>query len=153
MDVETPILLRSSPEGAKEFVVPTRTKDSDPPKFFALAQSPQQPKQLLICSGGVDRYYQIARCFRDEDGRKDRQPEFTQIDLEMAFVSWGPDPGCADGWRMGGGEVRDVVENIVREIWSRVKGIVLPERFKIMTYTEAMTRVCIRLSSAFYTSD
>ncbi|KIY67356.1 aspartyl-tRNA synthetase [Cylindrobasidium torrendii FP15055 ss-10] len=140
LDVETPILLRSSPEGAKEFLVPTRTSSDEPPRFFALAQSPQQPKQLLICSGGVDRYYQIARCFRDEDGRKDRQPEFTQIDMEMAFVSWGPRPSDPEGWRMGGGEVREVIEKIVRTVWKDVQGIELPSAFKVMTYTEAMTR-------------
>ncbi|KAF8917784.1 tRNA synthetases class II-domain-containing protein [Mucidula mucida] len=141
LDVETPILLRSSPEGAKEFLVPAQAKDSERPRFYALAQSPQQPKQLLICSGGVDRYYQIARCFRDEGGRKDRQPEFTQVDLEMAFVSWGPDARhTADGWRMGGGQVRDVVEKIITSVWQDVKGIALPEKFKIMTYQEAMAR-------------
>lgn len=142
--METPILLRSSPEGAKEFLVPAQVKELEPPRFYALAQSPQQPKQLLICSGGVDRYYQIARCFRDEGGRKDRQPEFTQIDMEMAFVSWGPDTqNPPDAWRMGGGQVRDVIEKIIRTIWHDVKAITLPERFRVMTYQEAMTRVCV----------
>ncbi|CAA7260176.1 unnamed protein product [Cyclocybe aegerita] len=154
-EVETPALLRSSPEGAREFLVPARNPaSSDPtqgsqrqPVFYALSQSPQQPKQLLICSGGVDRYFQIAKCFRDEDGRKDRQPEFTQIDLEMAFVSWGknqpPSPSSADEtnvWRIGGYQVRQVVEKLVRKIWKEVQGIELPETFRVMTYYEAMTR-------------
>jgi aspartyl-tRNA synthetase len=150
--VETPVLLRSSPEGAREFLVPTRTspvtsdgKPTDKPLFYALQQSPQQPKQLLICSGGVDKYFQLAKCFRDEDGRKDRQPEFTQIDMEMAFVSWGvPETTTSaqsNEWRIGGGEVRDVVETLVQTIWKKVEGLGLPKGFKVMTYNEAMTRV------------
>jgi aspartyl-tRNA synthetase len=118
---------------------------TEEPQFYALPQSPQQAKQLLICSGGVDKYFQLARCFRDEDGRKDRQPEFTQIDLEMAFVSWGEpvsnSPPPSDQWRIGGTEVRDVVENIIRKIWQEVEGVSLPGRFKVMTYYDAMTRV------------
>jgi aspartyl-tRNA synthetase len=151
-EVETPVLLRSSPEGAREFLVPTRqlsASDSEEPLFYALQQSPQQPKQLLICSGAVDKYFQIAKCFRDEDGRKDRQPEFTQIDLEMAFVSWGesanvnppPDEGYPRTWRIGGVEVRRVVEDLVRKIWSKLEGVKLPKNFKVMTYYEAMARV------------
>ncbi|RDB23225.1 Aspartate--tRNA ligase, mitochondrial [Hypsizygus marmoreus] len=152
LEVETPVLLRSSPEGAREFLVPTRiskatTTDGetpDKPTFYALQQSPQQPKQLLICSGGVDRYFQVAKCFRDEDGRKDRQPEFTQIDMEMAFVSWGTSEASAsadsDIWRIGGAEVRDVVETLIRTIWEKVEGVALPKRFQVMTYNEAMTR-------------
>lgn len=114
------------------------------PLFYALPQSPQQPKQLLIASGAVDRYYQIARCFRDEDGRKDRQPEFTQVDLEMAWVSWGDHPSHgrpdSDGWRIGGREVREIIEYLIRRIWTTVEGIELPESFKVMTYEEAMGR-------------
>ncbi|KAF7331803.1 AA-TRNA-LIGASE-II domain-containing protein [Mycena kentingensis (nom. inval.)] len=132
-EVETPVLLRSSPEGAREFLVPTRSDGE--PRFYALPQSPQQPKQLLICSGGVDKYFQIAKCFRDEDGRKDRQPEFTQIDLEMAFVSWG---GQDSSWRIGGSEVRDVTESIIRAIWQQVLGIELAPNFQVLTYNNAM---------------
>ncbi|GLB33583.1 putative tRNA synthetases class II (D, K and N) [Lyophyllum shimeji] len=151
VEVETPVLLRSSPEGAREFLVPTRisTAGSDgasteEPLFYALQQSPQQPKQLLMCSGGVDRYFQLAKCFRDEGGRKDRQPEFTQIDMEMAFVSWGPreisKAEHTNVWRIGGEEVRDVVETLIRNIWEKVEGVSLPKGFEVMTYNEAMTR-------------
>ncbi|ODO01924.1 aspartate-tRNA ligase [Cryptococcus wingfieldii CBS 7118] len=146
-EIETPILLNSSPEGAREFLVPTRSPNADgQPTFYALPQSPQQPKQLLISSGAVDRYYQIARCFRDEDGRKDRQPEFTQIDLEMGFVSGAapePTPG-QDGqemrstWAIGGSEVREVVEGMVKKIWKEVKGIELEGWFRVMPYQVAM---------------
>ncbi|EPQ59543.1 aspartyl-tRNA synthetase [Gloeophyllum trabeum ATCC 11539] len=144
-EVETPILLKSTPEGAREFLVPTRIltsgDDGHGPQFYALTQSPQQPKQLLICSGGVDKYFQIAKCFRDEDGRKDRQPEFTQIDLEMAFVSWGRgDQDPADSWRIGGHEVREVVEKMIKSIWQEVEGVTLPDSFAVMTYLEAMSR-------------
>lgn len=120
---------------------------SSQPLFYALPQSPQQPKQLLVASGAVDRYYQLARCFRDEDGRKDRQPEFTQVDLEMAWVSWGQLDGQAgslvpetisDGWRIGGREVREIVEILIRRVWSQVEGVELPDQFKVMTYDEAM---------------
>lgn len=148
LEVETPVLLRSSPEGAREFVVPTRVSnshESEQPLFYALQQSPQQPKQLLICSGGVDRYYQLAKCFRDEDGRKDRQPEFTQVDLEMAYVSWGQSSPAtsefSDEWRIGGAEVRQLVESLIRKIWLHMEGITLSDQFKVITYREAMTRV------------
>jgi len=147
IEVETPMLLKSSPEGAREFLVPTRVGQSassgdtpTEPLFYALPQSPQQPKQLLICSGGIDRYYQIAKCFRDEDGRKDRQPEFTQVDLEMAFVSWGSGDTPKDNWRIGGVEVREVIESIMGKIWGTVEGTELPYAFPVMTYKEAMTR-------------
>lgn len=146
------MLLKSSPEGAREFLVPTRVTrqqsggmPSQEPQFYALPQSPQQPKQLLICSGGVDRYFQLARCFRDEDGRKDRQPEFTQIDLEMAFVSWGGHLPSAsvdsDEWRIGGSEVRQVAEGIIRKVWQEIENVSLEDHFRVMTYHNAMTRV------------
>ncbi|KAJ7179338.1 hypothetical protein C8R46DRAFT_1211911 [Mycena filopes] len=141
-EVETPVLLRSSPEGAREFLVPTRTPTAgEEPRFFALPQSPQQPKQLLICSGGIDKYFQIAKCFRDEDGRRDRQPEFTQIDLEMAYVSWGEQNSSgprSNVWRIGGTEVREVIETLMRKIWQDFEGVELAQKFKVMTYYEAM---------------
>jgi len=145
-EVETPVLLNSSPEGAREYLVPTRlSSSSSQPAFYALQQSPQQPKQLLVASGAVDRYYQLARCFRDEDGRKDRQPEFTQVDMEMAFVSGTAGAnatGRADSWGIGGGEVKDVVEGVVEKIWKEVKGVELPE-FRIMPYQVAMDVVSL----------
>ena len=166
VEVETPVLLKSTPEGAREYLVPTRTstipKDASPspsegidstqPHFYALSQSPQQPKQLLMCSGGFDKYYQFARCFRDEDGRSDRQPEFTQVDLEMAFVSWGGKSlSLMDrqrNWRIGGVEVREVVEKIIENVWKRERGAPIAdknpskERFKVLTYERAMSKVC-----------
>ncbi|KAI6105528.1 hypothetical protein F5141DRAFT_1124249 [Pisolithus sp. B1] len=148
LEVETPLLLKSSPEGAREFLVPSRVGRSahEPdmrPLFYSLPQSPQQPKQLLICSGAIDKYFQIAKCFRDEDGRKDRQPEFTQIDLEMAYVSWGPvrhiSGSQAVKWQIGGHEVRAVVESLIRNIWQQVENVALPSSFDVMTYAEAMS--------------
>lgn len=171
VEVETPMLLQTSPEGAREYLVPARlssalanTSSSAPsssatpatPQFYALSQSPQQPKQLLVCSGGIEKYFQFARCFRDEDGRKDRQPEFTQVDMEMAFVSWSP-PAMPNGqqqhsvpgeyadeqrWRIGGTEIRNVVENIIREVWHTALGVELPSNFGVMTYRMAMEKVC-----------
>jgi aspartyl-tRNA synthetase len=105
---------------------------------YALPQSPQQPKQLLALSGAADRYFQLARCFRDEDGRRDRQPEFTQVDLELAFVSWA---GDRPDWRLGGAEVRDVVEGLVATIWHKTLAIELPRPFRVLTYEHAMARV------------
>lgn len=133
-EVETPMLVQSSPEGAREFLVPTRGED---PAFYALPQSPQQAKQLLVAGGAVDRYYQIARCFRDEDGRKDRQPEFTQIDLEMAFVD-GAEAEGRTPWGMGGAQVRDVVEGLIKKIWKDVKNVTLDSPFRVLPYDIAM---------------
>ncbi|PWN90880.1 hypothetical protein FA10DRAFT_252545 [Acaromyces ingoldii] len=144
-EIETPILLRSTPEGAREYLVPARQASSTitsiaEPRFYALQQSPQQPKQLLIASGVTDRYFQLARCFRDEDGRKDRQPEFTQIDVEMGFVSGCP-ATAIDGWQIGAVEVREVVEGLVRKIWKVARpDHPLPKHFPVMSYDEAMSR-------------
>jgi aspartyl-tRNA synthetase len=162
-EVETPVLLQSSPEGAREYLVPTRltspisptdnptstsadapSPTSQEPLFYALQQSPQQPKQLLVASGLTSKYFQIARCFRDESGRKDRQAEFTQVDLEMSFVSGAPQVGDgAEGgmrstWRIGGGEVREVTEGLVKKIWKEVEGVDLPGWFQVMPYEVAM---------------
>lgn len=137
-------MLSSTPEGAREYLVPTRlSSSSTEPAFYALQQSPQQPKQLLIASGAVDKYYQLARCFRDEDGRKDRQPEFTQVDMEMAFVSGSSSipsqsqGGRGDSWGIGGREVKEIVEGVVKKIWKEVKGVDLGE-FRVMPYQVAM---------------
>lgn len=147
LEVETPVLLQSSPEGAREYLVPTRVSESSStsaePQFYALQQSPQQPKQLLVCSGAVLKYYQIARCFRDESGRKDRQAEFTQVDMEMAFVGGAAEEvageeGMRSTWRIGGGEVRRVVEGLVKKVWKEVEGVDLPGWFQVMPYEVAM---------------
>lgn len=144
-EIETPILLRSTPEGAREYLVPTRINQGSSgsgPQFFALQQSPQQPKQLLIASGVTDRYFQIARCFRDEDGRKDRQPEFTQIDLEMGFLSR---KSTDTSWSIGGEEIKDIIEGLIRTIWrsaGRTEEADALDRqdFPVMQYAEAMQR-------------
>uniref|UniRef100_K3WJ49 Aminoacyl-transfer RNA synthetases class-II family profile domain-containing protein n=1 Tax=Globisporangium ultimum (strain ATCC 200006 / CBS 805.95 / DAOM BR144) TaxID=431595 RepID=K3WJ49_GLOUD len=121
LEIETPTLFKSTPEGAREFLVPTRTKG----QFYALTQSPQQYKQLLMV-GGLDRYFQLARCYRDEGGRADRQPEFTQIDLEMSFIKRE--------------DIMDVIERLVKEIWKSA-GKELPAKpFTRMNFQEAMHR-------------
>ncbi len=119
MEVETPILTKSTPEGARDFLVPSRLA---PSHFYALPQSPQLFKQILMVSG-IDRYYQIVKCFRDEDLRADRQPEFTQLDMEMSFVTEE--------------DIFAVTEKLFKEIFKEIKGVDIPIPFQRMTHAEA----------------
>ena len=121
-DIETPILTKATPEGARDYLVPSRVH---PGQFFALPQSPQLFKQLLMMAG-MDRYYQIARCFRDEDLRADRQPEFTQLDMEFAFITER--------------DIQDFVEDMIRQVFKEVQGVELETPFPRMTYAETMRR-------------
>ncbi|MDP8265025.1 MAG: aspartate--tRNA ligase [Candidatus Aceula lacicola] len=122
IEIETPVLTKSTPEGARDFLVPSRL---NPGEFFALPQSPQLFKQILMVSG-MDKYYQIVKCFRDEDLRADRQPEFTQLDMEMSFVEQD--------------DIFDLTERMYKKIFKEIKGIDIPTPFPRLTHAEAMKK-------------
>src|SRR5213595_3675585 len=122
LEVETPILFKSTPEGAREFLVPNRR---EPGTFYALPQSPQQFKQILMV-GGIERYYQIARCFRDEDQRADRQLEFTQIDIEMSFIERE--------------DIYNLIEGLLKRVWKAALNMDVPTPFKRLSFQDALNR-------------